>query len=340
MKKMYNEEQKKAFIRQLKKGKEPQVAENAFAGIESYERKNNKDICDIAPRQYPKILTECCNNIHIQRYSYYMDMIKALLNYREYCVAHGLITPALYFEFANDKFTYRKLLEEFKSNTNTVILPDPKTLYKFYSELLGIYKESTPEDFYLGLLILYYYGLTNDDIAEIKRSQIRQESGVTEINMGTYTIFIEGKCGKHIFKIAQSTVNATHYSERFKVYHMNSEFVYGRDNDTDAAQRQRTVHNYARYTVGKLQQQSNTPTLSDVKHQGAIYRMCRDLIKDGIQKDEFFNLTNKEIYSKYYCYFHNIRTDENLKVGTSQFKTIEVVYDLEKEWQYLEEQHR
>lgn len=340
MKTMYNENQKKAFIRQLKKGKEPQVAENAFAGIESYERNNNKDICDIAPRQYPKILTECCKNIHIQRYSYYMDMIKALLNYREYCAAHGLITPVLYYESANDKFTYKELLEEFKNNINTVILPEPETLYEFYSHLLGIHKENTPEDYYLGLLILYYYGLTNEDISEIRRSQVWQEDSEVKINMGKHTISIEGKCGKHIYKISQSIINATYYSERFKIYHMNSEFVYGREKDTDAVQRKRTVHNYARYTVGKLQQQSNVPTLSDVKHQGAIYRMCRDLISDGVQKEAFFNLASKEIYSKYYCYFHNIRADENFKVGTNQLKIIEVIYDLEKEWQYLEEQHR
>ena len=342
MRNMYNENQKKAFIKKLNSNGVPQkLAENAFIGIASYEREMSTDICDVPVQEYPKILAGYCKeDNNIQRYSYYLDMLKMLVKYREFCAANGLITPAKYFESAGDQINYKDILEEFKKYSQSVKLQTPQLLYLFYSKLLNIQSENTPEDYYLGLLILYYFGLSNDDIASIKRSDVSNVNGETIINMDEYLISIPGECGVHIKKLAENTISATYYTERFKVYHMNKEFIFARSSDKTEEDRKKRMKNYMRYTVGKLKEEKNTPTLSDVKHQGTIYRLCADLIKDKVQKETFFNSTNKRIYAYYYYYYHNIRKpDENIKIGTSQLKAIEVKFDLEKEWEFLEE-HR
>lgn len=331
---MYNENQKKAFIRQLNSNGITQTAENTFISIASYEKKMNKDICDISVREYPKILLGCESNI--QRYSYYVDMLKVLLKYREYCAANGLIMPILFYESIDEKITYKQMLEEFK-NIETTELYDPQSLYSFYSRILNINIESTPEDYYLGLLILYYYGLTNDDISNIRRGDIEQIQDTIKINLVNYQIELEGRCADHFIKLLKNTTCGTYYSERLKIYEMNREYLFARCSDKTEEERLKTVNNYTRYTTGKLKEQKNVPTISDIRHRGAIYRLCSDLIKRNTSKEVFFSLSNQRIYTNYYYYLHNIReVKEDTKVGTSRVKSIEVRYDLEKEWEYLE----
>lgn len=340
MGKMYNESQKQAFMNQFEPRKQntgntKNLSKNTFGSIADYEEQRNVDICDISVSEYPEILAQSCKG-KVRRFSSYVDRLKVLLRYRTYCETLGLINPVVHFEHAQEKVSYEELIEVFKKYVTAPSIHTPDELYDVCEEAFETRKgETTLEDYLLAMSIMYYYSITEPQMADLKRRDISPTDNGVRIEAGENHIEIMGKCAKVILKISRSLESVVNYNGKTREYSMNRQFVFARVQDVDEESRRKRVNYYFQELSAAIKDNENVPTIAEIKHLGAVYRMAESLIRECITKETFSTYTKEKIYIDYYCHLHRMQP-QNVKIAVNTFKALEVKYDVEQEWKYLE----
>lgn len=318
-----------------------------FEKLAHIEEERGEDIAQINPAEYPRILFQI---IKFQRFSYFQRIYQQLLDYREYVFEKQLIDIKYLFkgfqsyEAATSSrdllVDFKNLQKEFQQET---IFYTANDLYDYLNEQVysnnitniqnNEYLQSNSvisnDELTMLYVLLHYHGIDRDELCKInKKSDI-----VWLDNKDPYIIiklrkyFIKGLTVNLLKKAAAATYVTYRRGRGYALQPLNGLYLFSYEDDdiqTESGFTKRSAKIANKFSKDCELAEVDSSTLSDIFFQGALYRVCEQLYKDGI---EFFDLHIAQIFKK--CHYND--SAKNLPYHVE----IEVVKEVRERYQYL-----
>lgn len=298
---MYMENNKIIYLETLKSKSGAKLAnyetvKKLFELVEPEESKLQMDICNINPNRYGYILIKSMSNASYKFTDFYKKM-NILLKYRNFCWVKGLIDPEKFYEnnskdcnYLNDLrslyLVFRKLVLEERNNAQ---IETPMKLYnllhnELYSQIDNynyltqhdeeIYKNTISyEDIVILYLMLFYHGLNNEQISELKFEN------VLSITKNQARILFNNKIyvlNGEFCTILEKRLNVEIVDKRGYFYDLHKEYLFAFESDkTKSEIKKRIELLYFKYDRDKNKITNlRFPTNKEIRFNGILYQMC------------------------------------------------------------------
>lgn len=313
------------------------------------EEREGQDIAQINPKRYPRILFEI---IKSQRFSYFQKTYQQLLDYRDFVFQHGLIDIKYQFkgfESYTEATTSKELLAEFAQlqkefHEDTIFYTANDLYYYLVEQVYASNIDNAQNNDYLQnetvisndeltmlYILLHYHGIERDELCSInKRNSIQwisDKEALIYIKLNKY--IIKGFTLQLLKKATKTTYVTFRRGRGFALQQLNDKYLFTYENDDidskeGFVKRSNKIAN--KFSKDCELAAINSPTLSSIYFQGALYRVCEHLHRDQI---DFLDPHIVNLFKKYYY-------SDNTKNPTYHVE-LEVVNEVKSRYKYLTE---
>lgn len=346
---MYNKDRKKQFMSNIKSKSMRQFAETIFTSLAPHETECNIDICDIESKEYPDLLL---TYVDVQRLTQLYRGLQVLENYRTYCIAKHWMNPiTLAVQYSDQEWALNKeenIATLYNQKHKMVMLRTPNECYDYivdhyFPQYIRKNVETmlnfkpVIDDLCLCFIMFTYYGLSKQEMAAIRISQIKElPNRQLCIQLDDKTILIEGKFADYVKRFSASRQSGEiMFHNVFHIKQFNKEFLMCFDNENTTEEREKRLDRTYVATTSRLSG-THFPSLVNVQHQGTIYRMVKQEIQNRNEDFREWNLRQwMDVYDFYKNYRSQIVPSSEPPRGTHGFMAKDIKNSFLVEYEFL-----